>query len=72
MTDPFLQEDRTRLFTVVRDGRMRGKGHKLKQERLRLNIRRKLFHNEIDQAVEQVAQRGCAISVFGCFQDLTG
>lgn len=27
------KEDKTRLFTVGRDGRMRGNGHKLQQER---------------------------------------
>lgn len=35
-------------------------------------FKEKLFHKEGDQAVDQVAQRSCAVSIPGRFQSLIG
>ena len=48
------QEDGAKLFTVRYGRRMRGNGHKLKQEKFRLNIR-KIFFPVRSQLSEQVA-----------------
>jgi len=37
------KEDRARLFSVVRSGKTRGNGHKLKHKRSCLNIRKHFF-----------------------------
>ena len=46
--------------------------NRFKQKRFRLNITKKLFHNEDSQAVEQTALRGYTISHSGGFHSATG
>lgn len=46
----------------------RGSRHKLPLGKFQLAIRKHVFHH--GQTLEQVAQRGCGISVFGDFQNL--
>lgn len=43
------------------------KGHKLKQERFRPNMRIRCFHHVSSPAVKQVTQRGYAGFIFGGF-----
>ncbi|KAK4811097.1 hypothetical protein QYF61_016383 [Mycteria americana] len=51
-----------------------GNGHKLKYRKFCLNIRKKtpLFYCEGGQTLEQVAQRGCGVSVLGDIKNPTG
>lgn len=52
----------------------RGNGHKLKQARCKLGMRKsfKLFAHEEGPAVEEVTQGGCAVSILEGFQGQTG
>ncbi|KAK4821170.1 hypothetical protein QYF61_014657 [Mycteria americana] len=50
----------TRLFLVVLSDRTRGNGHKVKYKKFHLNIR-----NTHGQTLEQVAQKGCRVSILG-------
>jgi len=53
---------------------MRNSRHKLKRELGPSGHKKKchLFDPKDSQAVEQDAQKGCAASILGGFQDLTG
>jgi len=51
---------------------MRGDGHKLEHSRFPLNIMKHLFSCEGDQALAQIVQKHCRISLPGGIQKLSG
>lgn len=46
-------------------------GHKLKQEKIQTRYMEKHVNHEDSQAVDQISQEHCAVSISGGFQDLT-
>lgn len=53
-------------------GTMRGSGHKLKQEVGTVGCKEKSVHHEDSDILEKTLQKGCAFSILGSFQNLTG
>ena len=60
-----------RLFSVVSSDRRRGNGHKM-ECKIPYEHERKNLYYEGDRALEQAAQRGCAVCFSGDSQDLPG
>jgi len=52
--------------------RTRDNRHKLTQARFRLRIKRSFFTPQRTKKHQNGAQRGCAVSSLGGFQDMTG
>lgn len=57
---------------VPHGGMMRGSGQKLKQEVGTVGCKEKSVHHEDSDILEKTVQKGCAVSILGSFQNLTG
>lgn len=60
------------VFSGVCSKRKRGNRHRLENRKSQLSIRKIYFHPRSHQTLEQIVQTGCAISIFGDIQNLTG
>lgn len=56
----------------MHSNRMRGKEHKLEQEKFQTNIRKNFFYPTSCQILESTTQRGCEISILRDVEDSTG
>ena len=66
------EKEGDRLFTRVCCHTSRRNGFKLKEERFRLDIRKKIFHDKSSEEQEQVAQRCDGYSIPGNIQSWAG
>lgn len=57
---------------VLHGGTMRGSGQKLKREVWTVGCKEKSAHHEDSEALEKTVQKGCAVSILGSPQNLTG
>lgn len=60
------------LYLAISSDRTRGNGYKLKHMKFHVNARKYFFTCKGDQTLEQVAQRGCGVAIYGNIQNLTG
>lgn len=51
---------------------MSSSGQKLKREVWTLGCKEKSVHHEDSEALEKTVQKGCAVSILGSFQNMTG
>lgn len=63
--------DRISLYSVVSSDRTGANGHNMKHGRFPLNIRKHFFTVRLTE-MEEVARRGCEVSLLGDIQKLSG
>jgi len=59
------QENGARLFSVVSSDMTRGNGHKLKQRKFQLNMKKNFFPLRVTEPWNRLAKRGCGVSFSG-------
>lgn len=57
------EEEAARVFSVVASDRTTGNAHSLKHLKFHLKARNFFFYSETGQALEQMVQRGCGVSL---------
>lgn len=59
----YIDEEAARVFSVVASDRTSGNAHSLKHLKFHLKARKSFFYSETGQALEQMVQRGCGVSL---------